>query len=259
MTNQIPRINYFLATWSGSRRPGHTEGGNLTYQHLQYLGKLNHQLSQITVGWPSCSTESQDYVDWMNGIDGTKIGGATVVVERMKNKGYSYGQYSKMFSKHSDFDYYIFTEDDYVPVQHDFDAELVRMYNQLDCGYLCGMVRTVNFRRLGSSDDDSPLHAAISWGISSKNVLDDIVAKTGSIYDKKTRLHSQIAFSLTFMNAGYEIHDVMESYCCPYFQKETNIEYFGNPDNPVLIVPIQYAIQRNFFDFVPSTPFPLRK
>lgn len=247
-----PRINYVLATWSGQRRPGHTKNGNLTYQHFQYLERTQHQLSQITVGWPNNPKEPTAYSQWMQQLNGKQYNGASVVVEAMKNEGYSYSQYSKIYAKHSDFDYFIFTEDDYLPVIDNFDVELVRMFEEErtknNCGYLCGLVEKVGFRR---GRKDGPYHAAISWGITSSEVLKRI----GEIpFDKKGH-HQQVVFSCGFTNAGYTLQDVLKEYCCPYYRKSTTLEYHGDSEKPVIVAPIQYAIQSNLYKVAPMTPF----
>ena len=257
-----PRVNYILATWSGKRRVGHSEKGDLTYQHFQYLEKIDHGLSQITVGWPENPKDSKKYRDWMKSIDGTKVGGATVVVQQMPNRGYSYDQYSQIFQKHNDFDHFIFTEDDYVPVSHHFDSQMVKFYDQArhenNCGYLCGLVEMVGFRKKSRQRQGyknlQALHAAVSWGVTSRDVLEDVIDTEKKRPFARMRLHDQIAFSFCFTDKGYTLQDILSTHCCPYW-KGPNIEYYGDRNKPVLIAPIQYAVKNSLFDVVPQNPF----
>lgn len=253
--NQI-KTNYLLATWSGARRDGATYG-NYTYNHLQFLGQTKHSLTQITIGWPEDPNIVPAYAQYMEKLHGTMLGSAIVVVEKMNNEGRSYGQWAKMYDRHNDFDYFFFMEDDYPPVCHNFDSILIEMFDQFyfekNCGYLCGMVNRLRFRN--HIKPNTPLHAAVSWGISNKEVLSRIVKRRGSLpYDVGKLYHQgQNLFSFGFTEEGYTLQDVLQKYNTPYWKD--SVEFYGNSKNPVLIAPIQYAIEQKFFDVVSENFF----
>jgi len=131
------KTNYMLATWSGSRFLRNTHNHCLE-DHLKHLNSIDHNLSQITIGYPENLDESQDHKDFMSSLKELN-NGTPIVVMPMTNKGLSYGQWARMFSACPGFDHHIFIEDDYVPVLDGFDEILVDMFEKSDCGFLCGL------------------------------------------------------------------------------------------------------------------------
>lgn len=232
------KVNYFLATWSGPRRAGHMNGELLTHIHLQKLKNIDQKLSQITIGHPHNYRESKKYTEWMKNLNGSEINGTPVVVENITNEGYSYGQYSKMFDRHDDFDYYILTEDDYVPVKNNFDLKLVDFYKRSECGFLCGLSTPV------LAEGAEPWnHAAISWGITSKEVLKENKKTYGRVLFHGPDL-AQVNFSWGFTSSGFKIEDVRKEYCVPFHGPDKTIKYYGDRKKPTLFEPVN--LQCNF-------------
>lgn len=249
------RVNYMLATWSGGRRQGCTYGNN-TFQHLRYLNRVKHNISQVTVGYPTNPNDLPEYKRFMNGLKSLE-NNVPIVVERLPNKGRSYGQYSRIFDKYrSQFDYYIFMEDDYVPVMDNFDTKLVEKFDKLheekNCGFLCGMVERVKFR---IKEPNQPLHAAIAWGISSYNVLERIWEENGMLpHDTNIKYRDgQNLFSWGFMKSGYTLQDVLDEYCTTYWSKE--VEYYGDKKKPIIFAPLELVLSNKKYGPIPSSPF----
>lgn len=206
------------------------------------IEKITNNLSQITIVWPE-NRDLFSYRKFMENLDGSQINGVPVKVLKANNEFQSYGQYVHAFKVFgSSFDYYIFTEDDYVPVLNDFDQILVdqfdQMYDQKRCGYLCGFSCPCNAT-------NSPW-AAVSWGITRSDVLLDIDFNTeqlklkldGSIVTYYAKF--QFLFSCIFLNGQYTICDVVNRYkTCFYRTSEDSSSFFGDDQSPELISPIQ--------------------
>lgn len=232
------RVNYVIATWGGPRRLGGAYG-NYTYKHLKFLEKIKHNLDQITVVWPDNQQELYSYRKYMESIDGTEINGTPVKVLKTKNRFQSYGQYISAFKKFgNDFDYFIFTEDDYVAVANDFDKDLIdsfeKNHKEKRCGYLCGYSFPCEYVAV--------IWAGVSWGISRSDILKEV----GFDFDKMRENVNgvgeypkyQFLFSAIFLNARYTICDLSENHNIGFLFDTNYIKYWG--DGPEIIAPIQY-------------------
>jgi hypothetical protein len=211
---------------------------------------------------PFYEKDTKDYLQFLNKLDGSTIGGAPVVVERVVNEGISYGQYSKMFDKYGNFDHYILTEDDYLPIADDFDTTLVQMFNDFhkrrNCGFLCGLTKeNVHLRDKDQASTfraNAPWHlrpkqypaknyGAISWGITNRRVLNDIKAIFGHLPfgpRPKRGGKNQRGFSKGFALAGYTHQDVTETHCTLYWDELGHFEHFGLKSNPMIFAPLQH-------------------
>ena len=233
----MPRINYVIATWTGPRRRGNDphRKDNLYYlkEHLRLLKKFEHNLTQVTIVAPNNPNESKEINSYLEGC--ASIVETPTKVIRRENRGHSYGSYSCAYSKYrTNFDYYIFVEDDYVFPIHNFDAALVKLFNnKKNCGFLCGLVTPFG-------PEERP-HAAISNGISSSEVLEKIFQDRGELpsSDFTTTYHcqSQLQFSWAFLEAGYSLHHVLPEYGV-IFNDIGKCETYGR-SKPIMI-PLQF-------------------
>jgi hypothetical protein len=238
---ESPKINYMLASWSG---PGNDRPNNnfVLRDHLEKLNTLSHNLSQVSIGNPRNPIESKEHKAYISSLkeldDGTPI-----VVYDMKNNGYSYGQYSRIFEACRDegFTHYIYMEDDYVPCIDNFDTELVNMFEKIEnCGLLCSLV-------VGEKDTygmglKRKPHAAISNGITSHQVLNDVWDTHGILYYMESRYHrGQIEWSNMFIQAGYTLNDYLHKYRSLYYQHNRVARtYWDGAHGEDIIVPIQF-------------------
>lgn len=130
------KINYVIATW-GQERKGLVKSYPYLAKHIDQLNKVRHSFSQVTIGRPRCPNELPNYTSCIDNLKSLKDG-TPIVVHEMPNEGMSYGQYSRIFDLYRDqFTHYLFMEDDYVPVEDDFDTILADMFDEKEkCGYL---------------------------------------------------------------------------------------------------------------------------
>jgi hypothetical protein len=137
------------------------------------------------------------------------------------------------------YDYYFFTEDDYVYVKDDFDKIMIDLFNETPrCGYLCTLAKI---------SPPVKMHAAISNGMSSRIVLDAVYQKFGKLKHYEGDNHAedyagegQVIFSRAFLEAGFVLADIRGKYRAPYWETgyKTVTEY-APQNTEYLIQPVQ--------------------
>jgi len=132
------KFHYVIGTWSGDRSRSHLDTGKFYIkEHIKQLCSLKHNLDRITVGYPKNPKEDPEYKQYMNSLGSLDLG-IPITVLPTPNVGMSYGQYSAVFEKFgTECEYYIFMEDDYVPVIDYFDEKLLEILMEKDCDYIC--------------------------------------------------------------------------------------------------------------------------
>lgn len=239
------KTNYMLATWSGSRFLRKTQHHCLE-KHLKHLNSINHNLSQVTIGYPENLDESEDHKSFMSSLTKLK-NGTPIVVMPMANKGLSYGQWARMFVACPGFDHHIFIEDDYVPVLNGFDEILVDMFESDACGFLCGLNVSIG-DEFGHGPCRNP-HSAISNGISSTEILESICDKTG-LHSNDLDIRQQVRFSEKFSENNLVIKDYLHRYRCLYWpHKDSFRMYWDGEHNDDIIVPIQFLEEGKDWEF----------
>lgn len=301
-----PKVNYMIAAYGGSRRGTNEHySKDKTYylkNHLERLEKLKHNLDQITVIVAKdgeCPKEFNEYINDLRKDDNY------VIIERV-SYGQSYGSWSKGFQEYREFDYHIFIEDDYVFTQDNFDAIMIEKFERNEnCGYLCSLkyynhaaisngisskevlnkvwdkynclpheyVYCLNnnpliiergIEKIKNKDTGQFLHNMMKKGMTFKEMaracnlnriplfenltewnyvnLEEELGKIGVRYvPKKTKKYSyspQLNFSKSFVELKYEIYDISDEYCVPFW-KYFKLIYYGDINLPELIVPIQ--------------------
>lgn len=212
------KINYIIATWNGKRfdarvNPKYYE--DVLKNHLKLLNEKKHNLSQITIMKPISGIDNNYY--------NIELSGNTKIIE-CKNEYQSYGQWLKASEKYVDlFDYFIFIEDDYIPVIDDFDNKLIEIYKEGT--YLCSM----------TWGNGSIFHCGISNGIISSNTLKKIINKIDfrewfNKYEKNNVFagkgtNFQIPFSRYFVENGIEILDYRDYYLVDYRNSRQILDY----------------------------------
>jgi len=227
------KINYIIATW-GQRRKCPLKDYPYLAKHIEQLNKIKHELCQVTVGRPECPNELPYYTECIENLKSLDDG-TPVVVHEMPNTGVSYGQYSRIFDMYRDqFTHYIFMEDDYIPVEDNFDTTLAEMFDQMNCGYLCGLV----FSDKKYRSNWGP-HAGVSNGISSYEVLKAIWDIHGCLPHIGRQRQEQIVFSQGFLKNGHTIEDYLHKYRTLYFQHTNSLRVYGDLHSKDIIIPIQ--------------------
>ena len=218
--------------WLGDRRDEYDnyklDSLHLLKRQIQTLQVYKHNLTKIIFNF-NIVPEHYKYLNQVFSLTPKQIQGAEVEINIRENVGISYGAWSDLFKKYNtNFDYYIFNEDDYFFIQNGWDDYLVEKYNSYDdCGYLCMFIREPhtwnNHRKMAGS----------SVGISSTENLNKVVNKYGKLpsisnsNDKdlyEGSMEVQIQFGFAFAEVGLNIYDIRDDYSV-LFQK-------GAPDNP---------------------------
>lgn len=222
------KINYVIASWSGDRT---VYRNDYLHKHLQHLSKLDHNLSQITIGHPFNKKESKGYLEECLSIKQS----CTVVVMDQENIGISYGQYARAYNKfRTEFDWYIFIEDDYFPVIDNFDNELIDMYKEKKTDVLCSLDYTEKYKK----------HMAISNCIIHSNVLETIYTKHKGIpiFNNRNIYLIQIQFSNLFSSNNFVICDYLYRYRSLFYNsKKKEIEEYKNICPNDIIVPYHHV------------------
>ncbi len=239
------RTNYICPCWSGNRRNGDdlynkNRGIYLKVQVCQLL-RLKHSLDQITIVIPHNPEETPEFRRQRDAIP-TKIKDTPVVVIDTENTLSSYGPYNLVFEKYrSKFDYYMLCEDDYVPVQDEFDQILIKLIEKKPgVGYLCS--------RVGIQSDNTKI-ASVSNGIVASWAFDKIREKFGVIPHA-----GQSDFSNAFLEADIPMADYGGKYRAPFYGS-SSAAWFNHTNNYDLIVPVQIFLEPSKFReaFLPSS------
>ena len=136
-----PHVAYVLATSpfvrEGGRGQGSLHGEDVLRMHLLALSATAAAISRLLLMVPSESSVSGAWEARVMGnyldihAEAARLPFAATLVRMPNNTLGSYGMYLTAYAMWRDqFEYYIFAEDDYVPVRPRFDEELVRMYAQ---------------------------------------------------------------------------------------------------------------------------------
>jgi hypothetical protein len=107
--------------------------------NLSLLNKIKTNLTQITIMKPKINENHEAYIDYYNfdEIDISNIKEKIVIIE-CENIGISYGQFITAIQNNLDFDYHLFTEDDYIVFTDYFEEYMINELNNLENeSYLC--------------------------------------------------------------------------------------------------------------------------
>lgn len=142
---KMVKINYVIATYAGYCKRGDSfvTMSEILRSHLIQLHEIRHNLSQITIMKAECTGKQiEGYYDIQDIVK--KLDTPVVEID-CENFGYSNSQFLTAYEKYGkEFDYYIFTEDDYCPNMNFFDTFLLKYYNKhfpSNIGKLCSYVQ----------------------------------------------------------------------------------------------------------------------
>ena len=220
-----PKVLYAMASWSGSRELCKFDDSYVE-QHIEQLKRVKHNLTQISIGNPENPTQREEFNSYIRSLK--EVSGVPVVVHDVPNIGRSYGQWARIYEKYrTQFDYYIFIEDDYQPVIDNFDKILIDMYEEKKCGFLCGLI----FDETGRYGYRADKHAAITNGIASSKALEIVRERFCCLpHDMFDYENGQIMFSKGFLDCGLTIAEYIESkeYRSLYYDHSQEIRIYGN-------------------------------
>ena len=232
-----PSILYTIGSWSGSRAEINFDDSYLE-KHIERLKKVTHNLTQISIGNPDNPSKREEFEEYIKSL--SAINGVPVVVHDMPNIGRSYGQWSAIYEKYrTQFDYYIFVEDDYQPMLDNFDSVLIEMYEKKNCGYLCGLVLDETGRY---AENLHKRHAGVSNGIASSAALEKVRDIFGFLpHDLGEYSNGQVLFSRGFLEAGLTIEEYIDTgeYRTLFFNHRNIAIYGPNKDAKDIFSPAQ--------------------
>lgn len=182
-------------------------------KQVETLEHYHHNLDKIVFNF-NVEPEHYEYVNEAMKIVPKKLQNTPVEVHLRKNVGLSYGAFSDTFYRlRSEYDYFIFNEDDYFLVENNWDEYLIRKYNSLpNTGYLCAIQR-----------DEAPwkgdrIHAGHSFGIASTSSLNAVwdlyncLPHFDGSNDYDSQEEAQREFGYSFVKAGLRVYDIREDY-----------------------------------------------
>lgn len=258
MTDNIsPSINYIIATYAGTSRKRENSDKGMTpfilQLHLEQLIKLlpsTTLIKQITITKPKVDIGKsyKEYYDIQDKVEKIeKHFGIPVKFIEMNNyaTGVSYSQYRKAFQEFPNFDLYMLMEDDWIPVQNQFDTLLINEWNKHftsynDNAYLCLWYATILKYKA---------HAAISVGIISNKALTEI-----STWCKLDQQLDQYNFSLVLQHIGTKIKDFSHhgnNWRVLFWETSKGVIYdfyHNKKDKECLLAPLHF-IMKDKYDY----------
>ena len=236
-------INLIIATYAGKYNS--EVKNNLLITNLKIINSVKTNISRITIMKPKIDAEHEEitgYYDFSSiNIDNIQD---KIVICECENIGISYGQFFAGISRDTNFDYYIFLEDDYTVFNDYFEEELIKELDNIENDSLLCLFIYKNklwdiidyARKIGETIDNiNILHNKLkkydlhnisctipgfSLFILSKNTIQKILNKFvnfDNIFDifniklTKIWLH-QILFGYILYAANVKIYDLANTY-----------------------------------------------
>lgn len=229
------KVNYVIAGWSGARATGQNPSNSQRFiiSHIERLNQLKHNLSQITICNPF-NPNRKEYEAYAKILNELKCETCKIEVLDRQNRCVSYGSWSDAYAKYRrGFDYYILMEDDYAPVQDNFDTILINLLNSKNAGYLGALIS------ITSCVPDGRQHMGVTNGVASTKALEAVFLKFGSLmadYVEPEYWLNQVNFSLAFMDAGFTIADWSDKFKVPfwYAQSEVRMEFAPHAKDEII-------------------------
>ena len=215
--------------------------------HLLVLAeRVTSFIAALLVVWPNDSDRLE--VPGVRNISHVGLPYPLEVVNVANNSLGSYGMFLHAFATtRNRFDYYIFCEDDYVPVPNHFDAALIRMHDHTFADARPGVLAGVLQGRPAEPESRRVLHLETSHIMSSQSLhhLFEYVFSTvrwnGSLTDRMLHLLQaagrpsnayyggavQEGFGALMIDSGIEMRDWSLAYRSPYWNHAGLIDWSG--------------------------------
>lgn len=282
-----PRVAYVLLTSPFRRDAGRGQGpvqqGDVLRMHLLALGATSALLSRLLLMVPS---ESSRGAGWEARVAGgyldilpeaSRLPFPATLIRVPNNTLGSYGMFLSAYAMRRDqFAYYIFSEDDYLPVRPYFDRTLVELFSQTfgrRAGMLSGLLQgkpveptspyelhlesslitsAATLRRLfrlsAAASKEHPIERALELlaqeGVCTSEMKADRPSCTQVVDARFDRI--QLAFGALLRNAGVEALDWTSAFRTPYWDHQSIVDWsgashgFNVPAERVLIAPVQW-------------------
>jgi GNAT superfamily N-acetyltransferase len=124
-------INLIIATYGGKYNS--EVKNNLLITNLKIINSVKTNISRITIMKPKIDTEHEEIIGYYDfsliNIDNIRD---KIFICECENIGISYGQFFAGISQDTNFDYYIFLEDDYTVFNDYFEEELIKELDNIE-------------------------------------------------------------------------------------------------------------------------------
>jgi len=218
-------------------------------EQIKSLQETEHKLGKIVFVFNLEEEHKTIYEKIKNEIP-SKIKNTEVEVIERENYGMSYAAFSQVYGKYrTDFEYYIFNEDDYYFNIENFDTYLINKFNSyVNIGYLAALVTNPAYNFLIKNT-----YAGNSVGITKSIILEKLWDKFGCLPHAKNKKgddykinesDGQVAQTNEIFKLGYNIYDIREDYSCPHSMGNNNIDHFFFWNKP-LIIPASVRFEEN--------------
>lgn len=237
------KINYIVAFYIGDNRAYSSYIDKFGYdplyfvkKHLTFLQPLNNNVKKATFVFNGgLSKELQDEVMAL-------AKNSTIEIEILvrENSSFSYGAWDMAISRNiNSFDYFFVIEDDYIPIQENFYEYFVEKCSY-EFPYVCQYVDH-------NYTIETPYHPSISNGLLRAENCKLIFEKYNQIFrltsgkSYQTGWDNQVSFYRNFVDEGFGALDILDKYSVPFacINKTPSIEWYGDVNNPSIIVPIE--------------------
>jgi len=219
----------------------------LVKKQIQYLEEVKHDLNHVIFTVNRRGVEDDENVSSLRQLFPEKFQKATTEILVRENVGLSYGAFSDVYAKYRrQYDYYFFTEDDYLFCENWFDSILIDMLTENENpGYLCGLVWIL----YGPGYEHGLVHAGNSVGVASSTALEDVYTekneiphlKTVSSYETQEGICSQVLHTNSIYEKGYSLTDISTRYTM-YHTCPGGIEHHFANNTREIITPIQRTL-----------------
>ena len=226
------RLNYVVSGWTGPRRADPVPSLLYLKQHLDVLSKRKFNADQITVALSKFDDNFGEV--WLFAQSLNSINGIPVKWLMRENVGMSFGAFSDAYAAdRTNFDYYIFMEDDYVFVKDDFDEILIKLIEEYPkCGFMCQLAG----------------NELITNGIARSGALEALFLAHGQIpsyHNRRNRYtgRGQTRFAKSFIEAGFELRDFSDRFKTPFsIYWDNSIKEYSPDQAEYLIKPVQMLV-----------------
>jgi hypothetical protein len=207
-------------------------------EHVKRASRLKG-VEKVVIAAPTGQNFRPGYEEFLTQQEISKVSGPVPVeIMRRKNIGMSYGSLNDVYKRYRlQYDYYLFVEDDYLPVSSNVAVELLALMEKLpSCGFLCGLIWTNN--------NTLPSHAGIFLGLLRASALEAVYKQTrrlarftnGGYWEGE--YNGQVGMSQAILKAGFTLVDWLKTHRSVFLDR-TVVKIFGDPKNPAFFVPAQ--------------------
>tara|TARA_B100000287_G_scaffold59131_1_gene51896 strand:- start:252 stop:1091 length:840 start_codon:yes stop_codon:yes gene_type:complete len=232
MSGKKPTTLMVVALWSGNRRIFSNVSEDIKYidrrpscvgpifsrdeilkRRVKVLMEVDHGEPMDTIFVNPRNDENpcyKEYLDYLNSLNGQKTKNGNIIVEHRENTGISFGSMNYAWQKYKDdYDYFYFTEDDYVNISEGFVGAGVNILkNNPEFGMVATLQRTERKYPKGNSAIYSNKALKLTFG----NGNIPHVTEPHLQHSMRRHTDQERRCGLRVRNAGYDISNLPEGF-----------------------------------------------